>query len=182
MPILWDSRRGKIGKKVDVTSIEINGSSSVNEGATITLNAVVKPNNTTQSKDVKWTSSNEDVATVANGVVTAKSTGKTTITVCSVANPSICASKDVTVNAVEHKYTYESKPVYNSFGQLENFSIVIIYKDGVDVSKAAQRAYHDKTNLGSYNENYGGIIVNNAEKGNVNRVYHENAWHSVSPK
>lgn len=47
---------------------------------TATLTAAVAPENAT-NKNVAWTSSNSDVASVENGVVTAKSAGEATITV-----------------------------------------------------------------------------------------------------
>ena len=50
------------------------------KGATLTLAATVMPEAAT-NKNVTWTSSNETVATVADGVVTAVASGKATITV-----------------------------------------------------------------------------------------------------
>lgn len=50
------------------------------KGETLTLTATVMPEAAT-NKNVTWTSSNEAAATVANGVVTAVASGKTTITV-----------------------------------------------------------------------------------------------------
>ncbi len=49
-------------------------------GATGTLVATVNPTEAT-NKNVTWTSSNETVATVADGIVTPLSVGSTTITV-----------------------------------------------------------------------------------------------------
>ena len=45
-----------------------------------TLNVTYTPNDTTDPKDVVWTSSHEDVATVTDGVVTAHAPGRATIT------------------------------------------------------------------------------------------------------
>ena len=50
------------------------------EDEEVTLNATVNPDNAT-NKNVTWTSSNTEVATVAEGKVTALKAGKTTITV-----------------------------------------------------------------------------------------------------
>ena len=62
------------GINLDKTNLEIK------EGKTQTLTATILPENAT-NKNVKWSSSNEKVATVNNGVVTAISEGTATITV-----------------------------------------------------------------------------------------------------
>ncbi len=66
---------------VNVTGVSLNKTTTTLQvGKTTTLTATVTPNNAT-NKDVIWTSSNDAVATVENGVVTAKSAGTATITV-----------------------------------------------------------------------------------------------------
>ena len=50
------------------------------EGETVELTATVKPDTATEDKTVTWTSSDEKVATVKDGIVTAVSEGKATIT------------------------------------------------------------------------------------------------------
>ena len=62
------------GVTLDKTSAEIE------VGKTLTLTATVAPENAT-NKNVTWASSDEKIATVANGVVTAKAEGSVTITV-----------------------------------------------------------------------------------------------------
>ena len=65
---------------IDVEGVTLNESSiSLVEGKNFTLVATVTPDNATD-KTVTWTSSDEKVATVENGVVTAKSAGTATIT------------------------------------------------------------------------------------------------------
>jgi len=64
-----------------------------------TLTATIHPSDTTDSHTLTWASSNENVATVADGVITAKSAGTATITVTSVNGKK--ASCTVTVNAKE---------------------------------------------------------------------------------
>ena len=67
-------------KSIKVTSITLNKSSlTLEERQEETLTAIVKPDNAT-NKSVTWSSSNNIVATVDNGKVTAKSIGKATIT------------------------------------------------------------------------------------------------------
>ena len=58
-------------------------------GATGTITATVEPDNAT-NKTVTWTSSDVDVATVANGVVTAKSAGIATITATAGSKTATC--------------------------------------------------------------------------------------------
>ena len=63
-----------------VTSVTLDiTSASLKAGETVTLIATVKPDNATD-KTVTWSTSNSGVATVSNGVVTAKAMGNATIT------------------------------------------------------------------------------------------------------
>lgn len=64
---------------IPVSSVSITGASETTLGNTITLTANITPSNAT-NKTVNWTSSNNNIATVNNGVVTPKSTGTVTIT------------------------------------------------------------------------------------------------------
>lgn len=67
---------------VAVEKVEITSTSTTNEveiGKTITLTAKVSPENAT-SKTVTWTSDNNEVATVKDGVVTGVKAGEATIT------------------------------------------------------------------------------------------------------
>lgn len=66
---------------VPVTGVTLNKTTGVlTEGEVVVLTATVAPVNAT-NKSVKWVSNNENVAKVANGVVTAISEGSATITV-----------------------------------------------------------------------------------------------------
>jgi uncharacterized protein YjdB len=66
---------------VSVTGVTLDKTSaSLKVGNTLALTATVKPSNAS-NKNVSWSSSNTSVATVSNGVVTAKAQGSATITV-----------------------------------------------------------------------------------------------------
>ncbi|MBE6700396.1 MAG: CHAP domain-containing protein [Ruminococcaceae bacterium] len=73
--------RTKLSETISVNSVTLNKNSVTLEvGATESLTATVKPSNAT-NKAVTWTSSNTSVASVSNGVITAKAAGTATITV-----------------------------------------------------------------------------------------------------
>lgn len=74
------------------------GKGNVSVGSTVRLIALLVPTDT-NLKGVTWTSSDTSVATVdANGLVTAKNNGTATITVTSVAAPTVSKSITVTVS------------------------------------------------------------------------------------
>ena len=72
-------------KEISITGIGLNKSTtSLTEGESETLTATITPSNATGDKTVKWSSSNEAVATVdSNGKVTAKKAGTAVITATS---------------------------------------------------------------------------------------------------
>ncbi|MBR3965574.1 MAG: Ig-like domain-containing protein [Clostridia bacterium] len=85
-------------KVISVTGVALDKTTAtLTEGETLALKATVAPENAI-NKTVTWTSSDEVVATVANGVVTAKSAGTATITV-KTADGSKTATCVVTVKA-----------------------------------------------------------------------------------
>ena len=78
------------GTTVPVTGISLNTSNlSLTVGGTAQLIATVTPDNATD-KAVTWTSNNESVATVANGVVTAVAPGEATITAMAGGKTAVC--------------------------------------------------------------------------------------------
>lgn len=81
---------------INAKSITLNKNTlSIYNGTNSTLIATVTPNNHTDS--ILWKSSNTDVATVSNGVVTGKTKGVCTITAYSSADASVKAECSVTV-------------------------------------------------------------------------------------
>lgn len=94
-------------KTVNVTSITLSSKTmNLEVGQTGTLTATVTPDNAT-NKTVTWTTSNDKVATVANGVVTAVGKGTATITAAADGKTATCT---VTVKVPAHKLT-ETKAV-----------------------------------------------------------------------
>lgn len=69
-----------ISGSIPVTGVSISGQNKVNIGETTTLTANITPSNAT-NKNVTWSTSDDTVATVADGVVTGVGEGSVTITV-----------------------------------------------------------------------------------------------------
>ncbi len=92
-------------KNVPVESVSISGNKDMYVGDTINLTAIINPSDAT-NKNVTWTSSNEEVATVsASGSVFAKSSGSTTITVTT-ADGGKTSSVNITVKEKEIPKNY----------------------------------------------------------------------------
>ena len=87
-------------KAKPITKLSLNQSQlTLTEGGKGTLAATIEPADTTDSRMLSWSSSNTNVATVTNGVVTAVSAGEATITAKTSNGKS--ASCKVTVNKKE---------------------------------------------------------------------------------
>ena len=98
-------------KTVAVTSVTVSPKTlNLEVGQTRTLTATVTPDNATD-KTVTWTSSNDKVATVANGVVTAVGKGTATITAAAGGKTATCT---VTVKVPAHKHTPVAVPAQES--------------------------------------------------------------------
>ena len=95
---------------VDITGVELNKTSTaLTVGETDTLTATVNPDNSDHT--VAWSSDNESVATVSDGVVTAVAEGTATITVTATngtddTSDDKTATCTVTVNAITFNVTY----------------------------------------------------------------------------
>ena len=98
-------------KTIKVTSVTVSPKTlNLEVGQTGTLTATVKPDNAT-NKTVTWTTSNDKVATVANGVVTAVGKGTATITAAADGKTATCT---VTVKVPAHKHTPVAVPAQES--------------------------------------------------------------------
>ena len=83
-----------VAKRIDVTSIDLDVTSTILKvGENKTINATVNPSNASNKK-ITWTSSNSNIVSVNNGVITARSIGKATVTA---AIGGISSTVDVTV-------------------------------------------------------------------------------------
>ena len=68
-------------EEIDITDIQLSKTNiTLKEGQTDTVTATITPKNVEVDKTITWTSANEEVATVENGVITAVKAGTTTIT------------------------------------------------------------------------------------------------------
>ena len=101
---------------IPAESVTLTGANKVKVGETVTLTAVITPSDADQA--LVWTSSNEAVATVANGVVTGVALGTATITATANGNvagqleisvvDSIVAVESVTINGEGKVYIGET--------------------------------------------------------------------------
>ncbi len=96
-------------KVIPVTGVSLDKTeATLTEGDTLALAATVTPEDAT-NKNVTWKSSDEEVAVVENGVVTAKKAGTATITVTTV-DGNKTASCSVAVKAPTKAYIYTEAP------------------------------------------------------------------------
>ena len=129
--------------KVLPTNITLNKNDvTINLNAktkTVALSATIEPNNTTD-KNIIWTSSNNEVATIKNGVVTAKKPGTVTMTATTadktaVATANITVSKKVIIivgasqvtRMADYKDSYSSKT--NNYSTIDK-TLVYVNKSG----------------------------------------------------
>lgn len=111
---------------VDVTGVTLSDATTVLKiGQTQQLTATVTPENAS-NKNVTWTSSNDEVATVANGNITAIAAGTTTITVTTT-DGSFTATCEVTVTPLDtYTITWMSNgETYTTTSVVEGNSLVL---------------------------------------------------------
>lgn len=98
---------------VDAKSIKLNATAkTVYTGSKFTLKATVTPELASETNDVEWSSSKEAVATVDNGVVTAKKAGSAVITAKVGAVTATC-KVTVRQHVTSVKLNAKSKVLYN---------------------------------------------------------------------
>lgn len=107
-------------KPVAVTGVALNQSTlSLKTGASATLTATITPSNATNT-GIEWSSSNEDVATVSGGVVTALKAGTAIITVktkdgAKTATCTVTVTDPVKVNNIALNFTSKTLEVGDTF-------------------------------------------------------------------
>lgn len=109
---------------IAVTGISLNKTSiQLVVGATETLSAKVTPDNAT-SPSISWDSSDKEVATVDNGVVTAVSAGKATITAASSSFTAECVVEVKTIEAESLTLDFTSKELTETESFIVNATIL----------------------------------------------------------
>lgn len=112
------------GISLDKTTLEL--SKGQNSEA---LKVIYNPADTTDDKTVTWSSANEKIATVKNGVVTAKATGTTKITATVGTHKAECT---VTVNAKLTGIKVTPEKVTVEKGQTANLNVAYLPADTTD--------------------------------------------------
>ena len=125
---------------IAVTGVSLNKTSaSISVGETETLTATVAPANALNPA-VTWTSSNTDVATVANGVVTAKAAGSATITVTTTDGSYTATCAVTVVNAVTFDATKDT-----GTSSIEKSGVSFACDNGVLNNSSEYRLYKNST-------------------------------------
>lgn len=148
-------------EEVLCTSITLSSEAeTLNVGDTKTLTATVLPDNATD-KSVTWSSDNESVATVVDGVVTAVAVGTATITATTADGSNVSDACVVTVTTKDSGadtpasgYVFTLDPVSTTAGEevelcinmtneelINGFQFDITLPEGIDVKKNAKGKY-----------------------------------------
>ena len=120
-------------KIVAVTSITLDKTSlSMQVGETETITAIVSPDNATD-KTVEWGSSDVAVATVADGIITAKKSGEATITAKS---GSCIAECKVTITVSAESVTLDKTSLSLAIGESATLTATVKPDDATDKTVA----------------------------------------------
>ena len=118
------------------TEIAITGKTQVEQGKNINLAITAEPEGA--KKDVTWSSSDTNIITVNNGIVTGINLGKATITAISTLDPNVSATYEITVIEAVEVVTQkpESISVYASESEIYEGGtltlIATVYPDGAE--------------------------------------------------
>jgi hypothetical protein len=150
-----------VHKPIAVSSITLSDTSlSINTDDTYSLTATITPSNA-DDKTITWTSSNENVATVRDGIVTGISAGSAIIAASAgdySATCNVVVTKDIEVNVIttfpqEFKYYYVH---YNSvYSKINITDLSVTYKKkssgkyGLTISYSGIKAYDEDGSRGT---------------------------------
>lgn len=135
------------GISLDKTTLELSKGQSSEA-----LKVIYNPANTTDDKTVTWTSANENIATVKNGVVTAKAVGETKITATVGTHKAECT---VTVNAKLTGIKVTPDKVTVEKGQTANLSVAYLPADTTDEKAVTWKSENE--NVATVDEN--GVVT-----------------------
>ena len=150
-------------KTVQVTSINLKESTTIEKGKTESLVATVNPSNAT-NKNLIWNSSNTNVATVNNGIVTGVSTGTATITATSVSNTNVTATCKVTVVSSVNDTSSE-----NNSNNSQNST----NSENSNSNNNQNNNNNNSTNSNSNNSNNNQNSTNSSQKSNISNIKQE---------
>ncbi len=153
-----------VKEAIAITSVVLSAEKdTLNVGETLTLEATFAPENATEPT-ITWTSSDEAVATVEEGVVTAVAEGKAIITV-SIINDAmteaVTATCEVVVQMVDGLLTIETSGIYYSVGTIynpqglnlqvfnANGQLVAVGNQNIDMYNAPQGMYIVRCEVGT---------------------------------
>lgn len=128
-------------EEVHVTGINLDKTTvNLDVGKTSPLKATVVPSNTSDDKTIVWSSSNENVATVSGGKITAKSVGSSQVCATLKINPSI--KKCATVNVNESDLARFKKYLLSIGFEEKNSNIYFINSSaGLETFDFANKTY-----------------------------------------
>lgn len=118
---------------ITIGSIELSAKyTAINVGESITLLATITPSNAS-NQQLTWQSSDNDVASVSNGIVTAKKPGNVIITVQSTDGSNISATVSIKVNDIKTSNIYLDKSSMKLFvGDKETLIATITPKNATN--------------------------------------------------
>lgn len=124
------------GISLDKTALELSKGQSSEA-----LKVIYNPADTTDDKTVTWSSADEKIATVKNGVVTAKATGTTKITATVGTHKAECT---VTVNAKLTGIKVTPEKVTVEKGQTANLNVAYLPADTTDDKTVTWKSENEK--------------------------------------
>lgn len=160
-----------LGMDVVPTSVTLSSVNTyVSVGKTMQIHALVLPENA-GNKNVTWTSSNLSIGTIdSNGLFTALSEGKTTITATTVEG-GVTGTLEITVKPAISNVTYLPNPINLTVGDTLQLQKQITYSDGsteiIDCDSEIDLFDIEDTSIATVDEN--GLIT--AAKKGTTQIY-----------